>query len=530
MFRWLKRPAPIAPSAAVTRDLRGDDWHVRLDLTPQVLSLAIPTEITRNEGEEELAPTCDQRDWLGDGFVSASMLAVEAKLFDDGLIAAAELAAQSRKANLLAPLVHAAPLIAAAARLGGMDLPLSAESQRITADFLANPLASKPLGFYTWSDALGRIFQQDRLLQQQLTPSDARALIDILDAVPAAKAAYGDYRAFVQRLTNPSVTDKPDLSDPAGRCFFPPSRSHEADLVNRLYRDRPIPDGFSLADEMMKRVRDGSLTLDPTEASGWYDFQTWALEPLIAPDRMPEGARLRMDDKYREQLDELFKAILSLTRETHVKQLEVVFVGAAGGRWPRRTVIPVAPELTVEPVVTYYRRRARGYAFVREVLESLGPLHAMRRVTAGGPVARPLDDELAETAAIFEGAAAVAGRELGMQAATGSEVERFREWANRRKTDSDVRMMVPVFYDVGRGQTKVWAILGWATRRLEVSFATPPAVQVITGRPRIDFCPAFKQIAYPVFAEAYVSRLLDRDEFRAHCDRYRTRTRILEHL
>jgi hypothetical protein len=193
-------------------------------------------------------------------------------------------------------------------------------------------------------------------------------------------------------------------------------------------------------------------------------------------------------------------------------------------------VIPVAPELTVEPVVTYYRRRARGYAFVREVLESLGPLHAMRRVTAGGPVARPLDDELAETAAIFEGAAAVAGRELGMQAATGSEVERFREWANRRKTDSDVRMMVPVFYDVGRGQTKVWAILGWATRRLEVSFATPPAVQVITGRPRIDFCPAFKQIAYPVFAEAYVSRLLDRDEFRAHCDRYRTRTRILEHL
>jgi hypothetical protein len=55
-------------------------------------------------------------------------------------------------------------------------------------------------------------------------------------------------------------------------------------------------------------------------------------------------------------------------------------------------------------------------------------------------------------------------------------------------------------------------------------------VQVITGRPRIDFCPAFKQIAYPVFAEAYVSRLLDRDEFRAHCDRYRTRTRILEHL
>jgi len=39
-----------------------------------------------------------------------------------------------------------------------------------------------------------------------------------------------------------------------------------------------------------------------------------------------------------------------------------------------------------------------------------------------------------------------------------------------------------------------------------------------------------RQIAYPVFAEAYVTRLLDRDEFRAHCDRYKTGTQILQHL
>ena len=33
-----------------------------------------------------------------------------------------------------------------------------------------------------------------------------------------------------------------------------------------------------------------------------------------------------------------------------------------------------------------------------------------------------------------------------------------------------------------------------------------------------------------VVAETYVSRLLDRDEFRAHCDRYKTAARILENL
>ena len=39
MFDWLRRPASTAAPGAVTRDLRGDDWHVQLDLTPQVLSL-----------------------------------------------------------------------------------------------------------------------------------------------------------------------------------------------------------------------------------------------------------------------------------------------------------------------------------------------------------------------------------------------------------------------------------------------------------------------------------------------------------
>ena len=154
----------------------------------------------------------------------------------------------------------------------------------------------------------------------------------------------------------------------------------------------------------------------------------------------------------------------------------------------------------------------------------------MRRFTAQGPVTRPLDEEIDEMTLLFDGAAAVASQELGMEVATRADAERFREWASRRDAHEDVRMMVPIFYDIDRGKTKVWTILGWATRVLEVSFAKPPKVHIINGRPRIVFGSAFRRIAYPVFAEAYVSRLLDRDEFRAHCDRYRTRTEILRHL
>jgi len=38
------------------------------------------------------------------------------------------------------------------------------------------------------------------------------------------------------------------------------------------------------------------------------------------------------------------------------------------GRWTEQA-IDVAPELTIEPVKTYYERRAVGYEFVRTVLQ-----------------------------------------------------------------------------------------------------------------------------------------------------------------
>jgi hypothetical protein len=79
-----------------------------------------------------------------------------------------------------------------------------------------------------------------------------------------------------------------------------------------------------------------------------------------------------MNDRYREQLAELFKAILSLTRETHVKQLYIPMEGCAMGR--RDPDVVVVPELTVEPIPTYYLRRAEGYDFVRDVLDNAGSL------------------------------------------------------------------------------------------------------------------------------------------------------------
>lgn len=250
---------------------------------------------------------------------------------------------------------------------------------------------------------------------------------------------------------------------------------------------------------------------------------------------MPEAARLRIDEPYRQQLEDLFKAMIALTRETHVKQLEMPEVGCAMPSDEPERVVWVQPELTCEPLLTHYERRAAAYDFVRDILAgALGAdaLKLTHRLTALGETKRPLADELDEISALFLGAAAVTGQELGIRTAPGGAAARFRKWAAAPdpELDSDVRMMVPVFHDLGRKKTKVWAVLGWSTRELRVSFDRPPAVRVLEGRVRIELGVQARTIAYPVFAEAYVSKLLDREEFRAHCDRYKTRQEILAHL
>lgn len=532
MFDWLRSKSAASPGS-ILRHVQNVDWDIELDLTKQRLRLQCPEETTVRSDGDELAPTCSdlRSHYQRSPMVSLSTLALKAKLFDDSLYAAAEVASQPRKAALLVRLANSSSLIAAAARLGGNDVSTSPGAEDVTKRFLADGLKSKPLGFYTWNEELSRIFRQDRLLQEELESADVEALTAAMDADSHLKAAYRDQLTVAAGLTNPFHIRKPPLFTPEGRFFLPPSRSLEGDLAERLYGDREIPDGFSLADEVVERVGNDSLTLQPTSESGWYDYQSWALEPLIAPHRMPEAARLTMEEGYRKHLRQVFKSIVAMTRETHVKQLDISRIGAAGGRqveW--RPTVVIKPEITVEPVRSYYQRRADGYAFVRQLLDSSGLLPSMKAITSSGPSRRLLDEDLEEIAALFRGASAVAGHELGMEAASEPDRNRFREWAESPDVGGDVRMMVPIFYDQLRRKTKVWAILGWAQRLLSVSFAARPDLRVVRGWPKIEWSSAFEQIAYPVFAELYVTRLLDRDEFRALCDRYKTAQRILDHL
>jgi hypothetical protein len=522
------------------------------------------------------------------GFVSASVLAQKAKQFDDGLYAAVEEAAQrgagrfAGKANMLIQLArslesgaaahtgNAEVVVLSACKLGHLPVdirpPIEPEVRLAINEFTADKFASTPIGFYTWSGPLSTIYRQDRMLQTELEGvKGIAALARAVHANSSIRTTYQDYLALVTRLTNSLA--KPDLRGPLhtldvggsdfpakGLAFFPAARSHETDLINLLYKNRPTPAGFNLGDEMVRRIQFRLIDLTPTASSGWYDYQTWSLETLAAPERAAEAAKLRLTDAYRRQLAALVKGILALTRETHVKQLELPAPTARPR--PKVVVIDVKPELSAEPLATYYARRAASYRFVRSVLEDpFGPdaLRGLHRLTAAGPVTAGLRTELESMEAIFAGASATVCRELGLPetitaawpAAPGQSADAdsnaFRRWARALNSDPDLsrdaRMMVPLFFDRDRRKIKVWVFLGWAQRPVHVWFESRPKVEVTRngkavnpGEFTVEFGTTRLSLSYPVTAEVYVDRLLDRNEFQRLCDRFQTQSEILRQL
>jgi hypothetical protein len=535
---------------------------------------------------DELPLSATLAEFSGERTVSAALLAQKAKQFDDGLYAAVEVAAQqgagritgkaamlNRLAKVLAqeqPSGSDARLIVlAAARLGGLQFECSPALDRAISatidSFQRDPLRSKPLAFYTWNTDLRRIFQQDRMLQTRLEgEAGIRAIAEALRSDGAARSSYDEHLKLMSRLTNSlqgdhlrSYIDKLDGGSPAippeRVSFFPQSRSHEADLVMRLYGDKPIPENFDLMEELVARIRSGGIDVSPTGTSGWYDYQTWALEPLVTPDKTPEAVRLKLEETYRKQLVELFKGVLALTRETHLRQASAPAPAAEAGDREERPSFYVTPELSVEPVATVYLRRSMSYRFIRGVLEETFGVEALKklhRLTAAGEVEPTLFDELLDLESLFHGAFLAASRQLGLEsdarAQVGADPEadaaRFLKWSANLEHDADLgqdaRMMVPVFFDRQRRQTKVWVVLGWTGRQVCASFARPPSAQAFnrdgalleSGKYDLHFGTDCTLLAYPVMAEVYVNEILDREQFRRHCDTYKTRSSILANL
>ncbi|MBN1770594.1 MAG: hypothetical protein JXB32_04975 [Deltaproteobacteria bacterium] len=495
----------------------------------------------------------------------------------------------------------AAADLGAALLLGGATPTLPADlrsrAEALAEQFRGEALLSRPIGFYTWRTELEGIFRQDRFLQnyqvQHPIPLDPYSDAELGKAAAVALALQADaelleryegYLALYARLTNPFanlpvtsllpyLTGLADLDNPGALAaplladhpppalpygcqphlaVFPSSRSRETSYFDEQYCESGVPSDVNLMDELIDAIRDGLIELEPDPDSGWYDYQTYALETLLLPERGGESQHLLLTAAYKKKLMDTFRSIMTQNRETHVKQLEMG--GSATAMPPTESdIYPVFP---VEPFPTFYLRTARAYRFLGTYLGAvLGPEflgNVSRQVEDGTTGAQRLDAELRSKAALLYGLHFLAADAVGMAAELlAEELAEFPEadcraaaeaWLVGWRTDADVvrdpRVIVPVQLDPATNDMVYWTVPGVRVVKARAEFVEgyEPKDVMSAGDTYCEVAEIVPMEYYLViesFAEVripYTTPPPTRDEFRAICDAHDTVEEIVAAL
>jgi hypothetical protein len=505
---------------------------------------------------------------------SVNMIDGKAKQFDDGLYAAIDQAyylghGEAMKGHLQTiRRIHdkvgkgapANDYLAAGLSLGGETVELSARAKALANDFLSKEVLSKPIGVYTWNRPLADCFRVLRYFAQPIRGDAIPAEIArVLREDEGLRRDYTAAYSFYARLSNPLVGLTPvDFIDgpppPELRSkrvsLFPASSSRETDLFNKLF-PLGLPPDANLMREVITAIRSGKVDLKPREDGGWYEYQVYALETLLLPERGEESNKLLLTKTYKKRMLEAFKALMTKRRETHVRQLDIPMAPAA---MPQiEELASVQPRLRVEPNPTYFLRTARSYAFLANFLEStlgestLKSLHGLRE---GGPREPDLHAELRSMRNLFYGLYLLSAEDIGVKPALldGEKVDReasekiAADWLAGLGSDpdlaADTRVSVPIFYDARTNTVRLWMTIGVRLAALDSRYARGPKIRPADGsadwKP-VDshkLVPSEYVIPVDEFAEVEIKggKVLTRAELRAICDRMKTKEKIIEAL
>jgi hypothetical protein len=505
---------------------------------------------------------------------SINLIDAKAKQFDDGLYAAIDLAyykglkprLQSHMALIkrlyerVAPDSEASVYLAAGLKIAGVDFK-TGQSDQVASwlnRFESDAMYSKPESFYTWSEELTRVFRFMRFFQQPLPLNKSALISDLARAVGSEPKLLEDYKrvnAFYARLTNPldnlALTDVLERDGNIGHsqqiAVFPSSRSKETELFRRLF-PLGLPPGADLMRELIRAIRTGKVNLAPKPNSGWYEYQIYALETFLLPEKGEENPKLMLTKAYKKRMLEAFQALMTKRRETHARGLE-----KAAGAMATLTPVKVKPRLRLEPCPSFYLRTGRSYDFLLNFLlatvgeDGLASLHGLKE---GGERSKTLLEELRWMREFFYGLHLLSAEDIGMAPGLRPDepVDRpaceanATEWLASYEKDADLavdtRVSGPLYFDISKQRTRLWTTIGVRLAKLDVSYAKPPKIKPAEGAGGWE--PVWPDqleavqyvIAVDEFAEVEIPGMqpLTREEFRKICNAHRTKSEILEAL
>lgn len=525
------------------------------------------------------------------------------KQFDDGLCAALEAALQQglpgderlSKAAALSALLDevlkllartpeekreavesAAVHLASALSLGGNEPRLGSDmADKVRKEKLA--FLSEPAGFWTWNEQLRAMFMQDHYLSRGFDISEKLPVCIVLAAVISQdkklSEAFARFREFDSKLTNPPVSLsfediaaalpsgmsidemlEPETMENIRRELYPRfgngarfalvsySESKETAILNGLI----LPPGTSPMQVVIDAVRSGKISLEPKPDSGWYDYQWYAMETLLLPEKARESHKLRLSDNYKKRLENAFKTSLTKHRDTHIKHLAVPLAACDGGGEPKKKrKIEIGPKFSAEPTATVYLRYARAYRFLRNAMHAVLGQEFLRQIHRSNenspPLETDLDTELRNMALLCYGLYERLAPEIGQRPLYLEDEMNDEDIAAAKNTASqwlssltddpdlgrDTRVVVPAFDELV--SVHYWATAGVRLERVVYKYNDEPDVR---GNVEPVFVPTNYYLPTDIFLEFERPGRspLTRDGYRNICDRYDDELSLRKHF
>ncbi|MCK4247146.1 MAG: hypothetical protein KAX04_01245 [Methanomicrobia archaeon] len=476
--------------------------------------------------------------------------------------------------------------IGAAIKLGDPSFEISGDTSNdvdaLINDFLDNEFLSKPVGFYTWNDTLRSIFKQDRFLQlifDVTIPSEQKIVYQIARALKEDSPLRDSYETIIkvsQVMTNPHyvpstlvllsyTTLNEDIfsrfiSDHGKYiAIIPSSASKETKLFETLTEEELTK---NLMEIFIDRIRSGEIDLTPTENSGFYDYQTYALEPFLLPEKAEENNRVFLTAKYKERLVNAFKTIMTKNRETHIKTLEIG--GIASVEEPPAGI----PLLRFEPQITHLLRLIDAYQFLKmELTNTLGVtfLESTYSIDSQGEKSSiSILRELENTINLLSGLVVLSCEDLGHEtdlkehgiSKDPAELKNIAlEWLDNIETDPDLaqdtRVVVPVcigllgfcpndysWFNTYTDETVTkfyWATIGVRPVKLKVWYVKEPKVYKIYDSQEREISYEWEEGEYWILVDEFIEfeskkGPWTRDEFRFMIGEETNREKILHKL
>ena len=435
-------------------------------------------------------------------------------------------------------------------------------------NFLEDACHARPAGFWETDRELTRLFHQDRFLMRGLLGNQTKpklwqkelATCILLSCLivrdPQLSQTFATLHALDSSLTNP----RRGISWEEVSALFPAQASlaellqpDQVRAIGEKLRERfgdrvvfalifystskeeeiaarHIPElaaGIQTMQFILSEIKSGRISLEPKPDSGWYDYQWYALETLLLPEKAQESAKFKLTPAYQERLQNAFKTGITALRDTHIKHLPVQTLGGRGA-FPIKAEI--GPEFSVEPTATVYLRLARSYRFLQTALSRVLGEELLRHIRRT-PTAPALDKELSDMALLLYGLYEHLCLEIGQRpkyheselstTASSEAREKAANWLATLSSDADfsldTRIIVPIAYDPVTAKTSYWAIAGIRLEQVRYQYEEEPEVR--TGDP--VFVPTRYYLPTPIFVELEQDGALSLNSagFRVMCDR-----------